>query len=106
METFTTATIDKVADLLLTKPNDLMISYLAKTNRVYAVETIFEVIEHHPINADDNHFYPLKTALSSMYRTHHRLINSKLNNFLRSKNERLVKLALKLRENLIQNIPL
>ena len=100
------ATIDTAGNLLHKEPNSYIIGYLGRTNREYAIDAIFRTMAEHNIEADKNEFSSIANALRKdrLSKEHKKMINEKLDEFLRSKNERLINLALVIRERITQNI--
>ena len=96
------ATLKKAENLLDKEPNNYIIRYLGRTNREYAVDIIFRTMTEHNIQADKNEFSSIANALRKdrLSKEHKKIINEKLNEFLRSKNERLINLALVIRERI------
>ena len=103
-ERLVTATIEKATFLLLRCPNSRIIEYLGMTGREYAVEVIFMLMQQHNIEANKNEFSSISTALGNdrLSKEHQKVIHENLDNFLRSKDERLIKLATILRERIVQ----
>lgn len=102
MERLVTATIEKATSLLLRCPNTRIIEYLGMTRREYAVEVIFTMMQQHNIEANKNEFSSITSALGKdrLSKEHKKIIHEKLDNFLRSEEERLIKLATTLRERI------
>lgn len=96
------ATIEKAGILLLDSPNDRIISYLGRTNRKYSVEVIFQMMKKHPIEAYRGEFSSISSAFrrDGLYNKYRKLIDERLDDFLRSKDERLIKLAKSLRKEI------
>ena len=102
MERLVTATIEKATVLLLRCPNSRIIEYLGMTSREYAVDIIFTLMQQHNIEANKNEFSSIASALGKnrLSQEHKKIIHEKLDNFLRSGDERLIKLATTLRERI------
>ena len=104
-ERLVTHTIEKTTVLLLRCPNSRIIEYLGMTNREYAVEVIFTLMQQHNIETNKNEFSSIAYALGKdrLSKEHKKIIHEKLDNFLRSGDERLIKLATTLRERIADN---
>ena len=96
------ATIEKAGMLLLENPNDHIISYLGRTNQKYAVDVIINMMKMHPVEANKNEFSSIVRAFGKdkLYKNHRELIEEELDNFLRSRDERLINLAKTLRKEI------
>ena len=95
-------TIEKASSLLLKRPNNHIIEYLGRTNHGYAVNVIFELMTKHNVEVDKNEFSHITNALKKdrLSKEHKKLIEEKLDIFLRTKDVRLIKLATTIRERI------
>ena len=96
------SSIEKLADFLEIKPNSEIISFLGNTNQEYAVKTICRMMKNHSIQAELNECYDISRAFGreNLYKYHSKLINQELDDFLRSGDERLIKLGMAIREKI------
>ncbi len=95
MERLITATIKKATVLLLRCSNNRIIAYLGMTHRESAVDVIFALMQQHNIEANEGAFSIITTELGTdkISTEPKNIINEKLDNFLRSNDERLITLA-------------
>ena len=102
-ERLVNSTLEKAGGLLLRRSNSRIIEYLGRTDRKYAVDIIFTIMQQHNIEADKNEFSSISMALGKdrLSKEYKKIIQEKLDNFLRSGDERLIKLASTLRERII-----
>ena len=73
-----------------------------RTNRECAVDVIFQMMKQHPVEPDKNEFSSIVSALGKdqLYKENKKMINENLDSFLRSKDERLIKLAIVIRKRI------
>lgn len=102
MDQLVGATIDKAGIILLKNPNSSIIRYLGRTNREHAVDILFKLMTEHKIEPDKNEFSSITMALGKdqLSKKHKKMINEKLDEFLRSNDKRLTNLGLELRKRI------